>query len=275
MKTALLLSGGGARGIVQAGMIQAFRDLGLQYDMLFGASVGALNGCMLHADKVDEMIELWMRVKSKDVYNFAPWKLFTPEACLYDTTPLRANIKKHCNFLEIRKNTKPFFVAITRIQGMFGALQQMNNDIWRAPDMEEFLMQSTAAPIAFPAVNGATDGGILNNYGIATAIKEGCDRLILLMPTVPEDRPIKSVLDMAEFLVSAPEYGYLSREMYMVEKLNTIDGFKKIEVVVVKPDKRVGLRLLDFDMKGFDRKLLIGYGRELAMRSLRRYRTLV
>jgi len=275
MKTALLLSGGGARGIVQAGMIQAFHDLGLQYDMLFGVSVGSLNGAMLHAGMVDEMIQLWMSVKNKDVYSWAPWKLFTPEACLYDNRPMRENLRKRLDIAKLKANPKPFFVATTRISGMYAAQKHLNSPMWHASWLEDFLMESTACPIAFPPLNGFVDGGILNNYGIAGAIKEGCDRLILLMPTIPEDRPIKNVMDMAEFMLAAPEYGYLTRELYMVEKLNEVPGFKKIEVIIVKPDKKLGIGLLDFDMKGFDRKLLLGYGRELANVALRRLKTLV
>lgn len=46
-KTGLVLSGGGAKGAYQAGVVKALAELGTQVDMVSGASIGALNGGVL------------------------------------------------------------------------------------------------------------------------------------------------------------------------------------------------------------------------------------
>ena len=46
-KLGLVLSGGGAKGAYHVGVIKALQELGIQVDMLSGASIGALNGAVL------------------------------------------------------------------------------------------------------------------------------------------------------------------------------------------------------------------------------------
>jgi len=45
----LVLSGGGAKGAYQVGVLKALNELGVQVDMLAGASIGALNGALIAA----------------------------------------------------------------------------------------------------------------------------------------------------------------------------------------------------------------------------------
>ncbi len=49
MKTGLVLSGGGAVGAYQAGVVKALAECGTQISMLSGASIGALNGAIIAA----------------------------------------------------------------------------------------------------------------------------------------------------------------------------------------------------------------------------------
>lgn len=47
IKVGLVLSGGGAKGAYQVGVLRALQELGMQIDMVSGASIGALNGGIL------------------------------------------------------------------------------------------------------------------------------------------------------------------------------------------------------------------------------------
>lgn len=47
IKTGLVLSGGGAKGAYQVGAIKALAEYGFEFDMISGASIGALNGAVL------------------------------------------------------------------------------------------------------------------------------------------------------------------------------------------------------------------------------------
>ena len=46
-KTALVLSGGGARGAYEAGAWQALTELGIKIDIITGTSVGAITAAMV------------------------------------------------------------------------------------------------------------------------------------------------------------------------------------------------------------------------------------
>ena len=47
MKRAVVLSGGGAKGAYEIGVWKALRRLSINYDIVCGTSVGALNGVLM------------------------------------------------------------------------------------------------------------------------------------------------------------------------------------------------------------------------------------
>jgi len=58
LKVGLVLSGGGAKGAYQVGVLKALRELGAQVDAVAGASIGALNGAILaSAPSLDDGIK--------------------------------------------------------------------------------------------------------------------------------------------------------------------------------------------------------------------------
>lgn len=64
MKVGLVLSGGGAKGAYQVGMLKALNQMGVQINAISGASIGALNGAILAAspsigDGVIRLENLW------------------------------------------------------------------------------------------------------------------------------------------------------------------------------------------------------------------------
>ncbi|WP_410481585.1 patatin-like phospholipase family protein [Pseudomonas plecoglossicida] len=70
MKVGLVLSGGGAKGAYQVGVLKALRELGVRIDAVSGASIGALNGGILaSAPSLDVAIErleqLWGRLAER------------------------------------------------------------------------------------------------------------------------------------------------------------------------------------------------------------------
>lgn len=70
MKVGLVLSGGGAKGAYQVGVLKALRELGTRIDAVSGASIGALNGGVLaSAPSLDVAIErlelLWGRLSQQ------------------------------------------------------------------------------------------------------------------------------------------------------------------------------------------------------------------
>jgi len=73
MKTGLVLSGGGARGFAQIGILKVLRKNGIYIDAISGCSVGALIGACYAYDQNPENIEkLMLKIQSsKDVYDYS------------------------------------------------------------------------------------------------------------------------------------------------------------------------------------------------------------
>lgn len=69
MKTAIVLSGGGARGAYQIGVWKALRKLRIRYDIVTGTSVGALNGLMMVQGDYKIAKKLWTNIDYKTIFN--------------------------------------------------------------------------------------------------------------------------------------------------------------------------------------------------------------
>ena len=55
MKRALVLAGGGSKGAYEVGFVKALHELGIEYHIVTGTSIGALNGCLLAQNDFDAM----------------------------------------------------------------------------------------------------------------------------------------------------------------------------------------------------------------------------
>jgi NTE family protein len=66
-KRGLVLSGGGARGAYQVGCFKAFKELGLDFPIVAGTSVGALNGALYCLDDLARTEQIWTSIATGDV----------------------------------------------------------------------------------------------------------------------------------------------------------------------------------------------------------------
>ena len=67
MKRAIVLGGGGSRGGYHIGVWQALRELGIDYQMVTGTSVGALNGAIMAQNDFEAAIKMWENLTTSDV----------------------------------------------------------------------------------------------------------------------------------------------------------------------------------------------------------------
>ena len=133
-KTALVLSGGGARGAYQAGVLRGLVEQGMlggdgaNFDIVVGSSAGSINAAAI-AGRVDDLAvgverlgELWANIHAAQVYRTDVTSLGTTGArwawdltfggitrrsqpkSLLDTAPLRAFLSEHMPFDRIAAN---------------------------------------------------------------------------------------------------------------------------------------------------------------------------
>ncbi|RZA05369.1 MAG: hypothetical protein EOP11_12985 [Proteobacteria bacterium] len=132
--TALLLSGGGARGAYQAGVLQAIAEItkatASPFGIISGLSAGAINGMWLASGAEDftaattRMAELWSTIRTDDIFVtdggylvrhglkwievFATGNFFVEKSpsFIFDTSPLRKYLSAHIDFPAIERNRK-------------------------------------------------------------------------------------------------------------------------------------------------------------------------
>ena len=66
---ALVLSGGGTRGVYQIGVWKALRELKIEYDLIIGSSIGALNAALMAQGDWEEAHRLWMNITLEMISN--------------------------------------------------------------------------------------------------------------------------------------------------------------------------------------------------------------
>jgi NTE family protein len=188
-KVALILSGGGARGAYQAGVLKGLAEILPEkkespFQIISGVSAGAINSAKLACDldsfanAVEKLNYLWSQIRHEQVFksdilllNKFSFGMLRGEKnldSLLDTSPLQDLIKKHCDFSKIKKNLddKTFeSLIITANNYLSGSavsfVQTSNNRLtWKESRRvaklvemnERHIMASSAIPILFPPI---------------------------------------------------------------------------------------------------------------------------
>jgi len=172
-KVALVLSGGGARGIAHIGVIEELEKRGYEINSIAGTSMGALVGGMYAAGKLEEFRE-WMCSLDK-------MKVFS----LVDFTFSADGIVKGDKVLNAIKD----FVPDTNIEDLKIAYSATAADIeihkeivYRTGSLYEAIRASIAIPMVITPVIKENaiivDGGVVNNLPISNVKRNNGDLLV-------------------------------------------------------------------------------------------------
>ena len=185
-----MLSGGGAYGATQVGMVHALNQAGIAPDMVVGTSVGALNGTLVAADPalaVDRLTKIWTSLDGSGVFGGRSkvgtavsairngLKVHNPG--LVSPNALQALIKAHVPVEMIEELSVPTGIVAT--DALVGAPKVLSMG-----PISPALLASSAIPGVFPPVgiDGCfyVDGGVSANVPIRQAIAFGAKSLIVL-----------------------------------------------------------------------------------------------
>ena len=215
---AFVLSGGGNRGALEVGALQALFAYGIRPDLLVGTSAGAMNAAFLATDPtalgVDRLAGLWLKVRAKDVYPggyLAPaWRLLTGKDSFYSGDALRRFVRRHMppgvtTFADLKV---PLYVTAadlrTRTLYLFG-------DDLAAPLLDA-VRASAAIPTILPPIYAdgqqLVDGGIVANVPISIALDKGAKTIYAINvgysgePTAPA----RGLLEIASRAIATMQY---------------------------------------------------------------------
>lgn len=278
-KVAVCLAGAGSKGIIQLGMLKRWLELGFKYDALYTSSVGSLNGMMLHQGSTyEEMESLWMNVRTRDIYSNSWFNFLGKFPSFFNSSPLANLIEKRLKYEAIKSNPVPMTINTTDFIAGDGA-SFLASDLERE-DLSRVLLASASPPVYFPPVRmwGRVlyDSGVVNNFGLAQAIRDGADTIISMNFANKEPCEVNNVKDALAGALVISTNGYFRREYGTIETINNLiekandedTHFRKIRIINLQPDKAIGMGFLDFDYKDMDRRGLIQMGYDIAAKGL-------
>lgn len=206
---ALVLSGGGAKGAYQVGVLRRWLvEEERQYDIFCGISVGALNSAALaQVPKNDpvgaykKLSGIWDRVENRKIrgwwfgwYLAALWK-----PSVYDSTPLEKWVAEELDPELIRTSGQKLRVGSTSWDtGNYHVADETSDNL------RDWVVASASFPAFFKPVkiHGEewTDGGVRNVTPLGEAIRAGATEIDVIMtgnpdaPAEPWDPPMRTAL---------------------------------------------------------------------------------
>ena len=252
-RIALIVTGAGARGIFQAGMLKAIHEFKLPIAGLYGTSVGGLNAVLYHQGDMEAMWKTWREIKSSKVFSITPWQSVTEAACVCDSQPLFKLIQSLLKIDKIRSNPIPVTVNTVSLTN-WGPFSLKISDLLDE-EIAPFLLASSSPPPFFAPVKFRNhllvDGGLCNNFSIRNALKDQMDVLVIVRATKIKPIHPRNAVQMLGVVTSLPAEAFLERELAFIELMNQSrdERFRPIKVLLIQIPDDHGIGLLDFDYK--------------------------
>lgn len=189
-KTALVLSGGGSRGAYEIGVWKALKKLRISIDMVFGTSVGAINGAMIAQKDLKLSEKLWQQLETDMIFDVKTSGIPAEDTLAYakeivahggaGTSGLSLILNSYINESKIRRSSVDFGLVVTEFPSFEGRFLY-KDDIPRG-QLIDYIMASASC---FPAVrkfviddSKLIDGGYKDNLPVEMALNKNADRII-------------------------------------------------------------------------------------------------
>ena len=277
MKRALVMLGGGARGSYAAGVVaHLIAELGINYEILCGVSVGALNAGMLATfdafhgrDAVASLLRVWRSLGPKSIRKrwgilgvlHALWR-----TSVYDSSPLIDLVKGRMDAAMIRSSGRHLSVlAVSLTTGEHRMFDHTH------PSIVDAVLASSSFPAMFNPIeiDGQlwTDGGLRNESLLKHAIAAGATHIDVVMTapkaSVTPFSPRPNVIDVAIRAIDVLGDSIAEYDVRMTLMINSLvaQGLgdrRHIDVRVFRPTERLPARSLDFDPAAIRRMIEIG-----------------
>ena len=183
-KTAFVFAGGGSFGAIQVGMLHALAAHGVTADVVFGSSVGALNGAYYAGaptvEGIRQLETIWRGLRRQDVFQVT-WRsvlgFVRRRDFLATSEGLRQLVDRHLPYRNLEEAKIPVHIVATDI------LSGETVVLSKGPAAQAILA-SAAIPPAFAPVKFENlylaDGAISSNTPVKVAVALGARRLIIL-----------------------------------------------------------------------------------------------
>ena len=269
---ALVMSGGGARGAFEVGVVDYLvHDVGLDFDVITGVSVGALNAAMLaQADGADELSDqlealkdVYFGIRSyRDIFlKRGIARLLELPAdldhllsglgshAIYDPAPLKRLVDRHLDTERLRGRSRELRIGVVSLdRGNYMSVSGSD------PNIKDFVLASTAIPWIFPPVSVRgeryIDGGTRNIAPLGDAFdglasvdaQDTRPKRMFVVLSTPRDLPHvqgeRDLLDLLERSVDIMMAGVTQHDLEHARQIN--EGLRAIRERGWSRDELIG-----------------------------------
>ena len=183
-KTALVLSGGAARGAYEMGVWQALTELGVQIDMVCGTSIGAMNAYIVALGSYEKARDMWLNMKTEEVFDFDHALAEGGGSFTGIKDILMADFPED----EVRASKTDFGLCTVRLNeagsmdpDTWTPLYLWKGDIPEGKLMDYVLASCSCYPVVKPyEIDGTKylDGGFYDYIPVRMALDKGAERII-------------------------------------------------------------------------------------------------
>ncbi len=306
IKRALVLSGGSVKGAFQAGAIKAVLEAGFVPDLIYGISVGALNGAFLCAEAGKASLSTapasWPNI-GRSLVDF--WKenirrpadivdtrwlptifmdvMFDSYNGLVDTSPLARLIQKNIPLESLQASPVGLQIGTTNL--LDGTLVLVDK---ASPDFNSYLLASASIPIVMPLtyVGGQplADGGVREIAPLSPAIKSGASEICAI--TCQPERmagsrfDTKNLVQLIERTFDVMTNAIVDQDLAVARFVNgivrqtrdsgtglsTVSEYREIGILSIRPDVPLEVGIMSFSTADISNLIESGY--ETAMEKL-------
>jgi NTE family protein len=281
-KTALVLSGGGAKGAFQAAAEKYAREVkGYQWDIIAGVSVGALNATMLAMHKYQRLFEIWNTISDDKVYTggfnlISVINLLFGAKSFYGNEPLRKLLIQEFEPDKIDVDLRVGSVSL--ISGKYQEFRRGD------PNLIEAVLASTVMPVIWTPEDisqrfrSMVDGGVRRITPIGDVLDADPDEIVIIncnaeassALTQPPGNVVQIglrtldillnelfVSDMDEFVKINALVKEAEQHGVTLHKPGSDKPLKYFECKIIEPDEALG-ETLDFSQTAIQHSWKVG-----------------
>lgn len=232
---AIVLSGGGAKGAFQVGVLQALIGRKkVNFETAVGTSTGAIQAAAVAQNDIPSLVKFWTDLKGPDdIYKSRGGTLvniITGSPSLYTTKPLQDLLKKAIDEQKIRASGKKLRIRIVNITTGRAVTVAENAD-----NLAQWVYASCAMPFVFPPQDSTSpqgveeqwvDGGVRDVTPLDEAMLERPRAVLVVRASAPPkpDKPkkYKSLVDIGLRAVDIQHNEVSENDLKNVQLINNL-----------------------------------------------------
>lgn len=252
-KTALVLEGGGLRGVFTCGVLDCFMDKGIHFPFTVGVSAGACNGLSFmsgqrgraRASNIDLM----------DKYHYIGFRYLLTQRCIMDFKLLFEDFPERIipyDYDAYFSNPDRFVMVTTNcLTGKAEYLEERSS----SARIMDIVRASSSLPFASPITNvdgiPMLDGGIADSIPVEYAISQGYEKIVVVLTRNKGYRKRNSSMTLAK--VAYRKYPNLQKALAERNAVynRTMDLVERLEdegrIISIRPSKPVEVGRMEKD----------------------------